>query len=123
MDHHLYRNLAQNHLADGNTEAAIDTMKRHLEFDSGALTVAIELAALLVETGRIDEAIETLDRATRSHPDYAEGYLGLAQLLVMSGRRAEALGVVERLQTGFPADRELLDRAKTLVAAIPVATG
>ncbi len=86
MDGHLYRNLAQNQIAEGRRREAIDTMKQHLEFNAGALAVALELGALLVEEGRVEEAIDVLDTMTRVHPDLAEAYVDLAQFLALVGR-------------------------------------
>lgn len=117
MDEHLYRNLARKQIAEGAETQAIETMRRHLEFDSGALTVALELAALLVQQGRIDEAIVVLETITGSHSDYPEAYLTLAQLLVLVGRRSEALATIDRLRAGFVDDHDVQRRARHLLAS------
>ncbi len=111
LDHHLYRHLASTQLEEGDRPGAIETMRRHLEFDREDLTVALELTALLIEDGRAEEAIDALTALLVEHPDYTDGYLASLQLQLQLGRTAEALALSQIISEKFPDDAQLLARA------------
>jgi len=122
LDGHLYRNLARTQLAEGARAQAVETMKRHLEFDPQDLSTALDLCALLVEEKRPDDAAAVLKHVNEVHPDYADAYVARAQLLALLGRTAEALHLHDRLCVRFPKETALHDRVQKLVMPAPVSS-
>jgi tetratricopeptide (TPR) repeat protein len=93
-------------------EQAIAAMRRAVAREPGRARYRSNLASLLAETGRRDEALAILRELTRDFPDYGPGWFNLAVAELQAGDQAAARRALERaaaLPDLDPAQRQRID--------------
>ncbi len=81
LDTHLYLTFAEDRLHEGHAEEAIQTYENLLEHNPSSLEAWLQLATVLIDHGKIDEAISRLTDFTRTHPNYLDGHRTLKDLI------------------------------------------
>ncbi|MGB0911912.1 MAG: methyltransferase domain-containing protein, partial [Nitrospirales bacterium] len=81
LDTHLYLAFAEDCLHQGHAEKAIQTYENLLEHNPSSLEAWLQLATVLIDSGKIDEAISRLTDFTHTHPDYLAGHQTLNDLI------------------------------------------
>jgi len=76
---------------DGKFEEAINSFEAAARLDTGSVTPLIEIMALQMEMGRIEEAEKTGKRALGVSEDLGQVHIALGQMFLDSGRINEAL--------------------------------
>ena len=126
-----WRCLAQIHRQRGARAQALDAFRKAVALDATNLPDQCEIANLLRELGRLDEA-EPFSRAlVETHPQLAAAWRCLAQIVRQRGQPDEALELYRRAATIAPGDvwlqietvnllREMgrLDEAQTMCGAV-----
>lgn len=82
--------LAECHLTNGQTEAAVQLLQDAHRRAPEALEPAVVLGRALIESGRYDEALEPLQAALKIRPGYDETHYLLSQAYAFSGDREQA---------------------------------
>jgi tetratricopeptide (TPR) repeat protein len=77
----------------------------------------LNLAGVLTDTGRADEAIAAYEKAIELGPSYARAHGALVQALCKSGRFTEAKAAADRFLSVLPTDDPNHQRAAQLVAS------
>lgn len=80
----------------GHAEAGIDLLKRSIAKDGHNPITHYNLAIILSELGRDEDAIAHNRKALELKPDYEEAHANLSALLLLRGRMQEALTAVIR---------------------------
>ncbi|MBI3700283.1 MAG: methyltransferase domain-containing protein [Afipia sp.] len=78
----------------GHSEAGIGLLEQGVDLDGQNPITRYNLALMLAEVGRDDEAILHNRKALELKPDYQEAHANLSALLLMRGRMKEALAAV-----------------------------
>jgi len=102
----------------GELGIAIGWMTRALEAEPGASHYRNNLASLLAEANRFDEAREVLQTLLSDFPFYPRGWLNLALLEINSGDPESARAALQktrRLPTLTPAERHMLSQLEAAV--------
>ena len=80
LDLQLYERFAENCVKLGNPDEGIQTLQFLVHRTPEHLSGWLRLAALLLETGQVEQAVTTLQELSSLHPRYQEGQLTLQQL-------------------------------------------
>jgi len=111
----------------GNQEKALELMRQALEMsvrqDIDYDYRAVNLAALEIQMGKLDEALELLNREIAEAPAYSRAWSNRAALLFRLGRTQEARRDSEtalRLDPGNLQARNILDRLRAPLEAAPL---
>ncbi|MDR4461650.1 MAG: methyltransferase domain-containing protein [Nitrospirales bacterium] len=81
LDTHLYAIYADNCARAGNHQEGIHTLQSLVNKNPAYLEGWLHLAALLLETGKLEKALDTLKKLTTFHPWYREGQKTFHNLL------------------------------------------
>ena len=81
LDLHLYERYAENCVKMGNPQEGIQTLQSLVHRNPKHLSGWLQLAALLLEEGKIQEAVSTIQELTILHPRYQEAQTTLQHLL------------------------------------------
>ena len=82
---------------------AIDTLRRQLQGRAAPpVSIRLQLADLLMQAGRAEEAIATQKRALTQEPNFLGAYTELAVLYSELGREEEARAAVRRSMGELP---------------------
>ena len=81
LDLHLYEQYADNCAKMGNPQEGIQTLQTLVHRNPKHLSGWLQLAALLLEEGKVQEAVSTIQELTVLHPRYQEAQTTLQQLL------------------------------------------
>ncbi|HEX3557648.1 MAG TPA: tetratricopeptide repeat protein [Pyrinomonadaceae bacterium] len=92
--HHWY---ALHLLGIGNSEKAIEEIRRAQESDPLSLPINADVGYILYGARRYDEAITEYKKALELKPDFPMALQGLAQAYVKSGKPKEAVALIARL--------------------------
>lgn len=97
-------NLAMAYERRGQKMRARRLLEEALKNLAKPLEIAIELARMEAEGGRVGEAEKVLERGLQKHPEGLPLYVALASLLGQQKRTEEGLQVLERYRRLFPED-------------------
>jgi 4-amino-4-deoxy-L-arabinose transferase-like glycosyltransferase len=104
-------------LAQGENEAALQSLRRALQEDADEVLVRTQLGIALHSLGgRSDEAIEQFDAALALDPDFLDAHIGASRALVALGRESEALAHLRRAGEVAPGSPRPLNNAAWLLA-------
>jgi len=103
------------HAEDGESGKAIDEMRLAWQLDSTAAEIPRELARLLLEADRPDEAVPPVQRAIALSPNDPEAHWLLGQILLQKSRPAEAVTALRRAWELDPGQKSYL---VTLILAL-----
>jgi predicted Zn-dependent protease len=78
---HLYEIYADNCVKLGKPEEGIQTLQSLVQRNPAHLSGWLRLAALLLETGQVQQALSTMKELTALHPRYQEGQVTFQKLL------------------------------------------
>ena len=110
-----YELIAQIHLNEKNSAAALEVLHRGLAGDSTSAALRARLGILLGEQGKLEEAIVHLRRAIREHPDHEEAYYNLAQAYLNSGEEEKGREVLRQFQFLQDNHQDMLDYKTAIV--------
>ena len=94
--------LAAAQLASGETNAAIDTLKRLVQASPQNPTALLELANAYVMAKDYDAAIDASKKALAINPQLAQSWVGLAKAYLIAGRPDAAIAEARTLQHDKP---------------------
>ncbi len=89
LDMHLYEVYADKSVVLGEPQEGIRTLQSLVKRNPEHLTGWLRLAALLLETGQLQQALTTMRELTALHPQYQEGHAILQRLLEKYGKDKE----------------------------------
>jgi tetratricopeptide (TPR) repeat protein len=104
----------------GNFDLAIAAMREAVACSPGAVNYQNDLASLLAESGRLDEAVQTLEQLVARFPTYVKGWLNLALARWKAGApetACEALARGEALPRASAEERQNMQRLRLLFAS------
>jgi SAM-dependent methyltransferase len=81
LDMQLYETYADDCVKFGKPQEGIQTLQSLVHRNPGHLSGWLRLAALLLETGQVQQAVATMKELTALHPRYQEGQATLQKLL------------------------------------------
>jgi tetratricopeptide (TPR) repeat protein len=105
-DAFAHYNLADDLLARGRIDEAIQHYEEMLRLRPGSADGCNNLANALVRRGRIDEAIQSYEKALRLHPDFVRARRNLAKVLFADGRIEESIHQYEEVLRLEPGNAE-----------------
>ena len=86
IDTQMYLSFAEDCLLRGNQEEAMRTYESLLEHNPSSLEAWLQLATVLIDSGKIDQAISKLTDLTQAYPNYPEGHRTLQNLIRQRGK-------------------------------------
>lgn len=99
----------------GESEAAVDLLRRAIEANPESAVAANDLGSILAQMGRTAEAIRAFRRAIELVPEYPEAHNNLANLYQMTGSLEEA---VAGYQTALRLCPEYAEAYRNLASAL-----
>jgi tetratricopeptide (TPR) repeat protein len=93
------------HATDGELDSAIEDLAAAAQIDTTAAEIPRELARVLIEARRIDEALPIAQRAQRMAPDDPDANGLLGQVRMLRGEPVEAIASLERAHSLDPSSR------------------
>lgn len=84
------------HEVRADWDGALDAYQRQQQLDPGSLAINRDIARVLRQLGRLDDALAALDRHLRAVPMSAKSNLEAARVLLERGDTARARGHIER---------------------------
>ncbi len=99
----------------GETEAAVDLLRKAIEANPESAVAANDLGSILAQMGRTTEAIPAFRRAIELVPEYPEAHNNLANLYQMTGSLEEA---VASYQTALRLRPEYAEAWRNLASAL-----
>ncbi|HEY1985506.1 MAG TPA: tetratricopeptide repeat protein [Terracidiphilus sp.] len=99
----------------GETESAVDLLRRVIEENPESALAANDLGSMLAQMGRTSEAIPAFRRAIELAPEYPEAHNNLANLYQMTGNLEEA---VARYQTALRLHPDYAEAYRNLASAL-----
>jgi SAM-dependent methyltransferase len=81
LDMHLYETYADDCMKLGKPQEGIQTLQSLVNRNPAHLSGWLRLAALLLETGQVQQALSTMKELTALHPRYQEGQATFQKLL------------------------------------------
>ncbi len=81
LDMHLYETYADDCMKLGKPQEGIQTLQSLVHRNPAHLSGWLRLAALLLETGQVQQALSTMKKLTALHPRYHEGQATFQKLL------------------------------------------
>ena len=81
LDMHLYETYADDCVKLGKPQEGIQTLQSLVHRNPAHLSGWLRLAALLLETGQVQQAVSTMKELTALHPRYHEGHVTFQKLL------------------------------------------
>lgn len=109
---------AEDRVAAGEYQEALEDYETVLHFDSGNLLALLMKADLLDRLGRPVEALQTLGQALERDPYHQEALLRKGALLEREGQTDEALECYETILRGGPAFVQALVRKGDILARV-----
>jgi tetratricopeptide (TPR) repeat protein len=97
----IHRALARAYVSNGEPALAEETLHAALDAAPGDTSVTIELARLMLQTGRTDEAVALLEEAARKTPDLAV-HEELVRSYLAKSDFASARSAAEELEKSHP---------------------
>jgi putative PEP-CTERM system TPR-repeat lipoprotein len=94
--------LAATQLAAGETNAAIETLKRLVQIAPQNPTVWLQLANAYAMSKDFEGAIDASRKAVALSPDLAQSWVGLAKAYLAAGRPDDAIAEARKLQRERP---------------------
>ena len=102
----------------GKTAEAIATFREVLKLDPTDLRALQSLGELLVLDGKADEAIATVRDVAKANPNISEFGFVLSRVMGLAGRKDEAIALLKGLLDRFPADPDLIMRARSSLSIL-----
>ncbi|MFO0910028.1 MAG: tetratricopeptide repeat protein, partial [Isosphaeraceae bacterium] len=109
-------------LAD-QPDAAVKAAREALKLDPNDLDAQVQLALVLSQTGKSDEAVALLEASAKKAPDNPAVGLILGGLLSQVGKNEQALTIFKDLLQKYPGNDEVVTRARSNLSVIYVNMG
>jgi tetratricopeptide (TPR) repeat protein len=106
-DFEAWNNLGNARSALGDAAGSVDALTRAAAIRTDAAPVRINLAAALIDAGRLEEAEETLRAGARDFPNDAKPLEELAALCKQQNREVDARDALEQAVLRAPDDADL----------------
>ena len=110
---HLHK-AAQEYLALGNCELALESLKPLLKTPLSDSTTCLLYAEVLRGTGQLEAARELIEKGLQKYPDQLKLVQEKARLLLASGQSEESLNCFRQCQTVIRSEADILDFACAL---------
>src|SRR6185295_18728831 len=98
----VLRTLARAHMANGETALAEDTIRQAMEAAPNDMEVRVELAQLLAQSNRSEQAVTLLEEAVKKAPTNVQAREALVRAYISTKDLAQARTAVEDLKLAAP---------------------